>query len=255
MKYHVQKFAVGLFMLFLTIPLFGQESNNETKEPWEVTLAPYVLFGSLNGETTIGVTGPSEVNADFGDLLESLKFAFMAHGEVHKGKWGLIADFIYMKLGDDLDTPTGGILSATVIESILETFINHRIKKEWGWIDLYAGTRWWDIDLDLEIDGILSAESARDESWIDPVVGGRVFYDSPKGLIAGLRFDVGGFGLNSDFSYTIQPGVGYRFSDLFTIMLQYKYLDNDYENGEEGREFFALDAATHGPLLGFVLQF
>ena len=233
---------------------FAQSSTTNDSDNWEITIAPYMLFGSLSGEATVGITGPTEVNADFGDLLKNLQFAFMIHGEAQKGKWGLITDYLYMKLGSDISTPTGGILDAEVKESILEVFANHRIRKDWGWIDIYGGIRWWDIDLNLELEGIVSGEGNKNESWVDPVIGGRIYYKSDR-LLAGLRMDIGGFGLGSDFSYNIQPGIGYQFSDTFTLMLQYKLLDVDYNNGEEGRETFAMNTSTYGPLLGFVLQF
>jgi hypothetical protein len=250
MKNHLTFIALLIFSNLA----FGQQNNNP-ESSWEITAAPYLLLGSLSGESTVGVAGPAEVDADFGDILKNLQFAFMVHGEAFNGNWGLITDFIYLKLGSDISTPVGGILDAEVRESILEVFASHRLKKDWGWIDLYGGIRWWDIGMDLQLDGFLNRENIRDEGWVDPVIGGRIYYNTSSKIVAGLRADIGGFGVGSDFSLNIQPGIGYRFSDSFTLMLQYKYLDTDYDNGKEGRELFALDAATSGPIIGFVLQF
>ena len=244
--------AILLSMSFTST--FSQDRAMGDSEKWEVTLAPYMLFGSLDGTSQIGNVG-SIIDADFGDILKKLQFAFMLHGEVQKGEWGLMADFIYLKLGDDLETFTGGIVDASVKESILETMVNYRIKKDWGRIDVYGGIRWWDIRSELELIGIFTGETQRDEGWVDPVIGSRFFHHTEKGIIAGLSFDIGGFGIGSKFSFNIQPSLGYRFTDLFTLMLQFKYLDINFENDETGRDFFAMNAATHGPLLGFVFQF
>ena len=250
----INSLSVAVLVLFC-FQIDAQENINEQKEQWEITIAPYMLLGSINGETTIGLAGPAEVDVEFKDLLEKLQFSIMLHAEAQIGKWGIITDFIYMKLGQDLNTPTEGVLEASVQESILEVFANYRIKKDWGSIDLYGGIRRWDINVDLELEGILSGEANRDEGWVDPVIGGRIFYNFSNKIVSGLRMDIGGFGAGSDFSYNLQLGLGYHFSDLFTLMLQYKYLSSDYKNGKDGRDFFALDAVTHGPLIGFIFQF
>ena len=187
--------------------------------------------------------------------MKRLQFGIMLHGEAQKGKWGLMADFVYLRLGDDLDTPIGGYLEAEVKESLLEGLVNYRFEKEWGFIDMFGGVRWWDIQTDFELEGILSGDAHRKEGWVDPVIGGRAYYLSSGGFLASFRADIGGFGVGSDFSWNIQTGIGYQFSEIFTVIAQYKYLDVDYNNGEEARELFALDAATHGPIIGFVLQF
>lgn len=246
-----------LIIVLMLIASLGhsQEQNNNESNDWEFKLAPYMLLASLSGDATVGIVGPTEFDVSFGDLLKNIQFAVMLHGEAQKGKWGVSADYLYMKLGDDLDTPTGGVLDATVQESILELLVNHRIKKEWGWIDFYGGIRWWDVDLELELDGIVNAGASKDEGWVDPVIGASIYYVSPKNIVAGLRADIGGFGAGSDFSYNIQPTLGYRFSDLFTLTLQYKLLDVDYNNEEDGRTAFAYDVLSYGPLLGFVFRF
>jgi len=235
--------------------LIAQHNNSSDTDAWKITMTPYLLMGSMDGEATIGLSGPTEFEANFGDLVKSLRFAVMLHLEAQKGKWGAITDLTYMKLGSNIDTPTGGFLDAEVEETIFELFGNHRVIKDWGWIDFYGGIRLWNVSLNFELEGIASGEANRSEGWVDPVVGGRIIYNSSNRIVFSLRADIGGMGVGSDFSYNIQSGIGYKFSDMFTLMLQYKYLDVDYGNGEDGRNSFALNAATHGPLLGFVLQF
>lgn len=76
-----------LVLTLLSAADFSQEMGDSSPESeWEFALAPYMLFGSVNGDATLGAQGPAEVDANFGDIMENLKFAFMLHGEVYKGK-------------------------------------------------------------------------------------------------------------------------------------------------------------------------
>jgi hypothetical protein len=243
--------------MFAGTSSFAQSDGNTAGNDWEFVIAPYLFMGSLSGESTVGIAGPSEVDLDFGDILKKLQFAFMIRGEVYKGNWGLIADYLYLKLGDDIDTP-GELLVADieVKQGIFELFLSRRFRQGWGWFDVYAGIRTWDIGLRLNLDGLEQVSAVTfDQNWVDPVIGGRVFYQFSDRFLANFRADIGGFGAGSDFTYTLQPGLGYSFSDWFTLMLQYKYLATDYTNDKEGLDFFAYDANMNGPLLGLVFRF
>ncbi len=252
----MKKYVIGMAFLFGVNLAFGQEMTDRPPSDWEFTVAPYMFFGSVSGDSRLGTLESQEVDLKFKDVLKNLQFAFMLHGEVHKGNWGLMADYFYLKLGSDIDTPESGVLDIEFKQSIFELFGSYRIQKEWGWYDVYAGIRSWNLKLDLQLRDDASVGANGDQNWVDPVIGGRIYYKSPGDFILGMRADLGGFGLGSDFTYNLQPGVGYQFSDVFTLMLQYKYLYSDYSSGTEGTpNFFALDAATNGPLLGLVFRF
>ncbi|MFZ9003453.1 MAG: hypothetical protein ACO20F_12165 [Robiginitalea sp.] len=238
------------------LSVHGQGSGQGQGNDWEFVVAPYLFMGSLSGDATVGVAGPAEVDLNFGDILKKLQFAFMIRGEVYKGDWGLIADYLYLKLGDDIDGPVGIIRDIEIKQGIFELFLSRRFRQDWGWFDIYAGIRSWDFGLRLNLEGLDQVSAVNfNQNWVDPVVGGRIFYKFSDRFLAGLRADIGGFGAGSDFTYTLQPGVGYHFSDWFTLMLQYKYLHTDYSNDEEGLDFFAFDAGMNGPLLGLVFKF
>ncbi len=50
------------------------------------------------------------------------------------------------------------------------------------------------------------------------------------------------------------PFAGYRFSNLFELVLAYRALGMDYETGS-GAELFAYDVVTFGPEIGFLFHF
>lgn len=243
-------------LLFLSSVLaYGQSQGVVPSDDWEFRVAPYLLMGSVSGEAAIAVAGPAEVDLDFGDILEKLQAAFMIRGEVYKGDWGVILDYTYLKLGDDITTEQAGVVDITQKQAILESFLSRRFQKEWGWFDFYGGIRYWNNQYKLELEGFQVSSVSFKESWVDPVIGGRIYYNFTDRFLAGFRGDIGGFGAGSDFTYTLQPGIGYHFSDWFTLMLQYKYLYADYNNGKDGLDFYSYDAATNGPLLGLLFRF
>jgi len=93
------------------------------------------------------------------------------------------------------------------------------------------------------------------DSWIDPVVGGRLVQDLTDAWFLILRGDVGGFGVGSSFSWNALGGIGYEVSSLFSVVAQYRALGVDFENDESGFDFLSYDTTTHGPLIGFVFRF
>ena len=72
-----------------------------------------------------------------------------------------------------------------------------------------------------------------------------------------MRGDIGGFGLESDFTSSLAAGELFKMSDNWMLDLQYKATWVDYENdktpGQPG--YFAYDTVTHGPLIGFIYKF
>ena len=242
-------------MLFSIVLAFGQDVRDTQYDDWEFTLAPYLFMASINGDAAIAVDSRAEVDLDFGDILKKLQFAFMMRGEVYKGNWGLIADYVYMELGDDLDAPLEVVTDIELRQRIFELFVSRRIRQAWGWVDVYGGIRSWGFKTDLNLEGLQVTRVSFKENWVDPVVGGRAVLQFSDRFTAIFRGDIGGFGAGSDFSYTVQAGVGYNFSDWFAMMLQYKYLYVDYNNDKAAPDLFIYDAATNGPLLGLVFQF
>lgn len=256
------KTAKGIYNIFLVMGLllsgfvsYSQAGVPAKKEKWEFLVAPYAFLAGTSGDAALGVTGPSEIDLKFRDILENLQFAFMLRGEAYKGDWGVIVDYSYLKLGSDFDTPQEILRDVTFRQSVFELFASRRFQKDWGVIYLFGGIRVWNYNLELAFQNIQISRITRKQDWVDPTVGGRIFFNVSPRFLAGLRADIGGFGLGSDIAFNLQPGIAYQFSDLFSLMLQYRYLYTDFDNDKDGVDFFALDASTHGPLLGLVFRF
>ncbi len=79
-----------------------------SSDEWQISFTPYLSMVNYSGTQKIGqITVPLEI--DFSDLVDRLKFAFAAHSEASKGRWGGIFDFNYAAIGDNrvLTTPLG----------------------------------------------------------------------------------------------------------------------------------------------------
>jgi len=253
-----QKKPTALFLSTLTLVLISTwftAPAQAQSDDWEVVLAPYVLFGSLTGDAGIGRAAPAPVDVSFKDLVKNLRLGAMLHTEVRKGAWGGVFDLAYMKLGSDLSTPLGGVLDIQVEQLAIEAFLSRRFDLSRGSIDAFAGIRYFDLTLDVELEGIISGAIDRGDSWVDPVIGSRLIQYVGENWFLMLRGDIGGFGVGSTFSWNVQGGVGYDVSRLFSLVAQYKVLSVDFENDAAGTpDFLLYDTLTHGPLIGFVFR-
>ena len=124
---------------------------------------------------------------------------------------------------------------------------------------MYSGLRWWDNDLRFGIDPVVlpgTAEPTVSEDWIDPVIGGRVFAPINEDWVFTAHLDLGGFGLESDFTLSASLGLQYQMTHSMILDLKYKALWVDYESGFRGTpNHFAYDTVTHGPIIGVIFEF
>ena len=92
------------------------------------------------------------------------------------------------------------------------------------------------------------------EDWIDPFIGARLRVDLTKKLMLGLRGDIGGFGIGSEFSWNASAVLGYRFTRLISAWVGYRALSVDYEKGG-GFNSIEYDLIMHGPMIGMGFYF
>jgi len=110
----IKIYLLSIVLLLNNGLLLGQGKTEVTDSDWQFVAAPYLFLSSLSGESGVGLTGTTEVQADFGDVLKNLEFGFMFHGEAQKGSWGFMVDMTYVKLGGDISTPINGIIDVGV---------------------------------------------------------------------------------------------------------------------------------------------
>jgi hypothetical protein len=247
------KFLVicGALLLTFYLRAEGQEPTPQASpDPeWEFTVSPYFFLASLDG--TVGVVGQrAEVNARFRDLFRNLDFALMGQVEARKGNWSILGDGMYMSLSGERVTPSPlfSDIEVEVKETIIEPAVAYRVlKTERGSIDLLGGVRFWHVKPHLtfqpRILPLVDVEESR--NWADPIVGARGTAKlSPRVFVLG-RFDVGGFGVSSDFTGQAFGGAGFQVKPRVALVGGYRYLRVDYVN-----EGFIFRTAMSGIMLG-----
>jgi hypothetical protein len=232
-----------------TWPANGSESS------WQIEIAPYLWAASLDG--TVGVSDrTANVDVSFRKLLEHLDGAIMLAGEARHGRFGFGLDLIYVSVSDESATP-GPLFSSADFKStevILEFSPRFRVVyTPRVALDLLAGGRFWKLDNELTL-GAGALPGVRldlEESWIDPFVGARVLANASRRLVLQARGDVGGFDVNSEFTWQALGLLGIRFGDRYSVRAGYRHLDVDFEN-DSG---FIYDVAMSGPILGLTIAF
>jgi len=211
---------------------------------WDYTIKPYLWAAGLQGEMQVGALPPVDVDLGFGDIIEDLDFTLMFGFEARKPDrdWALMLDVMFVRLEEK-----GEISEVEVGQTMIEAGVSYR-PGEQDVFELIGGLRYWRTNLDVDI---LTVDTASgEESWVDPILGGRAFLDLAGDWSLLLRGDLGGFGVGSQFSYQARASVRYAFSDRGHLEFGYRHLYFDYDEDE-----FRYDAALSGPLFGLTWKF
>lgn len=227
---------------------------------WDVEVELYLLGTTINGDAGLGRIEDANIDMDFDAILENLDLAGMFHMEtMHVNGFGLALDYSFMDLSDDLSGPRDGIAEASLRQAVLQADALYRKKIGKHTLDSFIGIRWWDNDIDITLDSTFLASQINrgiEEDWIDVYVGGRWIAPITDNLDFMLRGDVGGFGLESDFTASLFGNVRYFITENWALDLGYKAIWVNYETGTKGQPgYYAYDTVTHGPLLGVVYKF
>ena len=92
--------------------------------------------------------------------------------------------------------------------------------------------------------------------WVDVVIGARWTNPLNDRWDFIYRGDIGGFGLESDFTSSLAAGFHYQMTQSIDLDLQYKATWVDFESGVPGQPgYFSYDTVTHGPIIGVIFNF
>src|SRR3954471_4821704 len=102
----IRHFA-ALVLLAGLHPVAAQAQTRPQAEPgWEFAVTPYLWAPSIDGKLRYGVppnsggTSSADVKIDSVNLLESLDAAAMIAAEARHGRFSVLADYIYLSLGN-----------------------------------------------------------------------------------------------------------------------------------------------------------
>lgn len=220
------------------LTLFGSvKAQRDYDDRMRLDIVPYVWATTMNGNLTIN--GEHRyINFTFSDFFKFSNLGLNGHIELRKSRWAFMFDYNYVDLIKD-QTYTELVLS--------ELTLGYKII---GDLELLLGGRYFKSAVEYrDQEPIIKGK----ESWIDPIIGGRLNVDLTRALVFTARADIGGFGIGSDFAWNIMAGVGYRLSNI-TFLAAYRIWYAKYENGT-GDSLFIYDLTTSGPGLAMVIHF
>ena len=244
----------NLQLLFLFTILFSLISVSVTKAQtdWEFDASVYMWFAGIDG--TVGLANAEQqIDATPSDLLSNLEFALPLHFEIRNQEVSIIADVLYMGLGQTVDvqvtTPHNTFANTAEMDMdqwVVEGAFGFRVSEVF---EILLALRYYDLSVSMVID---DAAPSKTENWYDGFIGARYKTDFAKDWYTAIRADIGMGG--SDFAWYGDATVGYRFSQLFSLTFNYRVISLDYETGS-GIDYFKYDTFNHGFGLGAVFTF
>ncbi|MEO0056890.1 MAG: hypothetical protein RIT17_326 [Pseudomonadota bacterium] len=234
-------------------------ASPQAERPRDLTLIinPYLWMPVVDGK--VGGTEPGALafELDTGDLLEAFDFGGLIHGELHHASgWGLSVDYMFA------DLSTGGSIGPGAIEtvvdaSILEVTVLRRVPLGKDTLDVYAGIRRWDSEVVVDVElPPLGFDILTGDTWTDPIAGARYRHPLSAKWALLLQGDVGGFGVDSDFTWHAVGGFDFALSRRVSMQLVYKCLSVERQSPRiGGGPPVDLDLTVEGPLLGVAWQF
>lgn len=245
-------------LLFLLTLLPSVVFAADGEDSWEFHIAPYAWLAGLNGTVaTLPGLPPADIEMDFqDDIIDNVQGALMLVGEARKDRFGIAIDVAYTDIESDSAIPGQNFTTlSSKTKNWLVTAAGFYRLMDTGKasVDALAGIRYWSVDSELALSGgpLGSYSVDNKEQWIDPLVGlkGLTMLGGSKFFMSGFLM-IGGFGAGSDFMWDLNANLGYRWGEMFSTTIGYRYLDVDYEN-----DGFLYDVAQHGPTLGLSWRF
>ena len=206
----INYFSGESLLSVLLLSLMIQPVFSADLEEWDLMLEAYISFSSIEGDASIGRVTGVDVDVDFKTILENLELGAMLHAEAfHESNWGIIVDYGFMSLGSESTLPLDGVVDAKVRQGVFQSHLAYRLDLDNGMLDFYAGIRWWDNDVDVNINpAILPGTVSVDvgEDWVDLVVGARLYHPISDRWVLQLIGDIGGV-TGADFTATLAAGL------------------------------------------------
>ena len=226
----------------MTIPAAAnaQSAGAAAPDRWTVELTPYLWAAGLDGTTAADGTG-SEIDTDYKFFsLDNLDFALGTAVEARKGRWGFLADAMYVEFSDAFDrAPNSEVeLSGGVFD-----MVGSMAAPNGRPLDLLFGLRYVALKATVDIAPVPRAMAR--ESWLDPIVGVRYTHTFNERWSVALRGDIGGFGVASDFATNVSAMFGWHINDKLTLRAGYRMLQMDFDGDD-----LVLDATLQGYVFG-----
>ena len=217
-----------------------QEIAAQPNDGWSFLAMAYLWAVGVEG-TAVAGGEEIDVDVDFDELLDDLEIGGSLFFEARNGRWGILVDGTYMALEGE-DEPSPGVDAETETDiALVEVDAAYRLA-DGPDLDLIAGLRYVDADVDVNVPGMGSG-SGGIESTLG-IIGARARWELGRRWMLNLRGDVG-FG--SDSAWQLLGLAKYEFGEHWGLVFGYRAMELDIEDGST--EF---DAVVQGFMLGLV---
>jgi len=261
-------FALGL----VALPHTTRAADGD-KPSYELGL--YVWGASVAGHVDTD-QGDASAHISFSDVLSNLNLAAMARARANFGKFSVVFDGEYFDLESDREqrtirvgpgpgVPVDASAKVELLQYILELDAGYEIfdvkgpfsagpGDERGTVgELYLGARYLSMKPEIKATfGPNSVTIGEWNSWVDGLVGARLFIDLSRTVVLGIQGDVGGFniGQSDNLAWSQITSLSWRFSDNMGLSLGYKFLDLRRENDDD-----TIDLQMRGPFIASFFRF
>ncbi|WP_319550302.1 hypothetical protein [Desulfogranum marinum] len=259
------KTACAILASLLPFACCVNNASAADTDTWVHEVGIYGWFAGIDG--TVHYPGGPGSGADFSyeasDILENLEMILMAGVESKYNRWSIIADIVYMDVGDDTNQtfytgsgePVTGSVNLDLSSWILTGAAGYAVVNgEQGSLSLIGGVRYLTVDVDtsLGFNGPLPVSHppnsvSESEGVLDGIVGIRGRIQLNENWYIPYHADIGAGG--SDLTWQLFAGVGYRFS-WGDIRFGYRHLDYDLDDSNVMQEMI-----LSGPVLGVGFRF
>jgi hypothetical protein len=224
-------------------------ASTAPESDWHFTVSPYLWLPGVHGSIAGPNGGEFGFSASPGDLLSHARIGLMGVVEPRYKRIVMPLDIFWIRLGSDRalpNTPGQGVANLHATEFFLSQKVGYRlIDSEKLKIDALAGFRYWYFGENLSFTtNTLNFSGV--QSWVDPLVGGRITGIPMPKVEVTIGGDVGGWGAGSQIDYQIFGLLGYRIKPALALQVGYRYLYFDYRRVSGA----FLDTATSGVLFG-----
>ena len=265
--------------------LFPSDSSPKKLLPggFGVTLTGHLGIVGMTG--TVGFKGKTApFNVGFSDISKNVGLAFMGTFEFSKNAFFLMSDVSYAKLSPSVDSPVLDIaLEAQVFSTDIMT--GYKVAHRLGSVDFFAGGRYTSMDLKVDVDlsdviehkiatrvdqlppkfrdpvlrlypkilatapvsALLDQKIELSPSWVDLLVGTRLFFDLGHGVRFAVRGEAGGL---IAFMCHVNAGFDFQLSEYTSAAIEYGYLHYSFE-----KRILFFNAGMTGPAAALRIKF
>jgi hypothetical protein len=253
--YCVARLATGLAIvlcLLLASSLPVKAATGPDPDRWTLGGSVYLWAAGVEGTSAEG----DDIDIPFTDIVGSLEGGVMGVLAAQKGKWTLIADLLYLSIHEE-DETTANLVGLPIeldvdvkLRGFVSTFgVAYRvIDEDRTSLDLLAGARYFDLDVDFEAEFAAQRIEYSDSGHaLDGIIGGQVLKSLTDRWYVSFYGDVGTG--DSKLTWQAWPGVGYRLEKV-DVVAGYRHLKWETDDGDT-----IDDLSFSGPLLGVKFSF